>query len=226
MGRAKFLSFTNRCAIYYDRMIRNEIVKAERHVVEGEQLVANEAFIDGDEVLIGNCEEVEVVDVDYGKRLYDIPYTSVDVKCESGLVTCMLPEDEMYKRKMIDARWKRSSELRKMGKEDESKSMIVEAKAISTLFSDLRYGYGMTVHKSQGQTIDNVFIDLENISMMRDPIDILKSCYVAFSRARRRVYYVGDLKSELYSKRFYDDLKREIERQKLTDECIEDDIQF
>ncbi len=75
--------------------------------------------------------------------------------------------------------------------------MINEAKTISVLFSDLRYGYGCTVHKSQGQSLDVVFIDLDNIGMMRECEDMLKSLYVAFSRGRKRVYYTGKLPEKL-----------------------------
>lgn len=201
-GRAMFLSYTNRGAIYYDKLVRNAISQTNRHVAEGEQLVANEPFLIGDEILIGNCEEVTVVDVSYGKTMYGIPYTSVDVKTEEGnLVTTMLPEDEMFKRSMIDARWKESFKLRKMNRDGDADLLTREAKSISILFSDLRYGYGQTCHKSQGQSIDIVFIDLDNISMMRDDMDMLKSLYVAFSRGRKRVYFTGKLPERLYKEK-------------------------
>ena len=62
----------------------------------------------------------------------------------------------------------------------------------------LDYGYGITVHKSQGMTVDNVYVDIESIanSAAEVPIKVKGKkvnteknalYYVAMSRARRKV---------------------------------------
>lgn len=74
-----------------------------------------------------------------------------------------------------------------------------KAKNFSSYFNlknniaDLRPRDAATVHKSQGSTYDTVFIDLGNISTCHQPQQVARMLYVAFSRARTRVFLYGDL---------------------------------
>ena len=60
-------------------------------------------------------------------------------------------------------------------------------------FPDLRPRDAATVHKSQGSTYDSVFVDLGNISSCHQADQAARMLYVAFSRARTKVYVYGDL---------------------------------
>jgi len=60
-------------------------------------------------------------------------------------------------------------------------------------YPDLRPRDASTVHKSQGSTYDSVFIDLGNISTCHQPNAVARMLYVAFSRARTRVFLYGEL---------------------------------
>lgn len=60
-------------------------------------------------------------------------------------------------------------------------------------FPDLRPRDAATVHKSQGSTYDSVFVDLGNISICHQADQAARMLYVAFSRARTRVFVYGDL---------------------------------
>lgn len=60
-------------------------------------------------------------------------------------------------------------------------------------FPDFRQRDAATVHKSQGSTYDSVFIDLGNISTNNKPEEVSRMLYVAFSRARNRVFLFGEL---------------------------------
>jgi ATP-dependent exoDNAse (exonuclease V) alpha subunit len=52
-------------------------------------------------------------------------------------------------------------------------------------FSDLRHSYCSTVHKAQGSTTCNVFVDMLDVFQMPEPIDIINRCvYTALSRAK------------------------------------------
>lgn len=59
----------------------------------------------------------------------------------------------------------------------------------------LRYAYACTVHKSQGSTYDEVFINLNSYRSVykNNPAMALKLLYVAVSRARNKVYFTGDI---------------------------------
>lgn len=63
------------------------------------------------------------------------------------------------------------------------------------LFADLRPAYACTVHKSQGSTYDEVFINLNDFRhcYKRDASFTYRLLYVAFSRAKSKVYVTGDI---------------------------------
>lgn len=65
--------------------------------------------------------------------------------------------------------------------------------ALKNNVADLRPRDAATVHKSQGSTYDTVFIDLGNISTCNVPDQVARMLYVAFSRARNRVFLYGNL---------------------------------
>lgn len=50
------------------------------------------------------------------------------------------------------------------------------------------YGYAMTVHKSQGSTYNNIFIDWRNLKMCNDSLVRRQLQYVAMSRTRKDAY--------------------------------------
>lgn len=60
-------------------------------------------------------------------------------------------------------------------------------------FPDLRQRDASTVYKAQGSTYDSVFIDLANIATCRNADQVARQLYVAFSRARHRVFLYGEL---------------------------------
>ncbi|QIG68797.1 ATP-dependent DNA helicase protein [Rhizobium phage RHph_Y2_6] len=64
---------------------------------------------------------------------------------------------------------------------------------MKTLYPDLRTRDAATTHKAQGSTYESVIIDLDDISSCRDPDQAARLLYVAFSRAKERVYIRGDL---------------------------------
>ena len=55
-------------------------------------------------------------------------------------------------------------------------------------FSDLRYTYCLTVHRSQGSSIERVFVDADNILRNRSREERNRLLYVAMSRASDKLY--------------------------------------
>lgn len=58
---------------------------------------------------------------------------------------------------------------------------------------DLRLPYACTVHKSQGNTYDEVLIDCGSFRACDDPVVAARLLYVAVSRAQNRVLFYGKL---------------------------------
>lgn len=75
-----------------------------------------------------------------------------------------------------------------------SKKMWPEYFNMKGTYPDLRTRDAATVHKAQGSTYESVIIDLDDISRScRDPELAARLLYVAFSRAKNRVYIRGNL---------------------------------
>lgn len=64
---------------------------------------------------------------------------------------------------------------------------------IEATWCDLRHLYASTVHKSQGSTFDQVFIDLTDFQSIRDQSMLARLLYVALTRARKKVHIIGDI---------------------------------
>lgn len=58
---------------------------------------------------------------------------------------------------------------------------------------DIRPSYASTVHKSQGSTYDNVFIDLNDIGKHWKNNEVARMLYVAFTRAKYNIFLRGTL---------------------------------
>lgn len=71
---------------------------------------------------------------------------------------------------------------------------------IKDTWLDLRSQYASTVHKSQGSTYDEVFLDLWDIGRCNSPTDTARMLYVGISRARNRVILSGELPEKYQGK--------------------------
>lgn len=58
---------------------------------------------------------------------------------------------------------------------------------------DLRLPYASTIHKAQGNTYDEVLIDLDSFKSCTDPDVAARLLYVAVSRAKNKVLFYGSL---------------------------------
>lgn len=64
---------------------------------------------------------------------------------------------------------------------------------LKNMFPDLRARDSSTVYKAQGSTFDSVYIDLQNIGTSNMANQVARMLYVAFSRAKERVFVYGRL---------------------------------
>lgn len=59
---------------------------------------------------------------------------------------------------------------------------------LSRMFDDVGYGYALTVHKAQGSTINNVFLD---VSDMKRSSDRQKLLYTALTRTKKQAFVLS-----------------------------------
>lgn len=64
----------------------------------------------------------------------------------------------------------------------------------SDSIADLRSATSLTTHSSQGSTFDNVFINLSNMAICKNPDELRRLLYVAVTRAAGMVYITGELR--------------------------------
>lgn len=126
--------------------------------------------------------------------------TSMMVKSVTPTTECdlaiykitVLAEDGAYRQLFIP---QKRSELNKKLAEMEAEGKGTAAVFLKHKLADIRPMYACTVHKSQGSTYDEVFINLTDFKRMyaSDPKMTARLLYVAFSRAKHRVYLTGDI---------------------------------
>lgn len=80
-------------------------------------------------------------------------------------------------------------------------------------WADLRPGYALTCHKSQGSTYDQVFIDLDDIGRNTKWYEVIRLIYVSITRARYSVHLFGDV-----GQRYHVSIAKELQRQKAREE--------
>ena len=59
---------------------------------------------------------------------------------------------------------------------------------ISSSYLDVDYGYVLTVHKSQGSTYDNVFIEYGNLAANKKDSEKYKLLYTAITRSAHKLH--------------------------------------
>jgi exodeoxyribonuclease V len=61
---------------------------------------------------------------------------------------------------------------------------------LKDFFCDIKHSYAMTIHKSQGSTFKKVFIDLNDVSTIKDPVLFNQCLYVAITRPSDELTFV------------------------------------
>lgn len=93
---------------------------------------------------------------------------------------------ELEERKKMDASWSDAQESAR-------RSAWVRFFTVKDQYVDLRSPFASTVHKAQGMTLDQAFIDVADIGQCTRWYDAIKLMYVALTRARFRAVVTGAL---------------------------------
>ena len=59
---------------------------------------------------------------------------------------------------------------------------------LKLLFHDVRYAYSLTIHKAQGSTFENVFVDVRDLYINRKTYERNQLLYVAVTRSAKRLF--------------------------------------
>lgn len=168
----KVLAFTNNSVQQYNQFIRAE-KGLPNHFLVNDYVVANNVVeLGGSRTVIEKLYQVRRVNSQIQEDM--VKYYEVDI----GL-TRMVKQPVDY------------SEVSTLLRQLAAKKDWMNYFRLKNEFSDLRFAYASTIHKSQGSTYDTVYIDLEDISVCRDMAQLARLLYVAISRAATRVVFYG-----------------------------------
>ncbi len=182
--QVRVLAYTNRRVQQLNQRIRAAIYGSDAaQFVVGERLMANSpCLIDDNQIILQTSEECKVLDA-------YIDQTDDPVMLERWQVWKMeiVTEAGLYR----ELRVLHGNEKKRF---DKALKGLADSKSwkafweLKQYFHELNYAYSLTVHKSQGSTFQDVFVDLRNLMINRKITERNQLCYVAFTRAANRLF--------------------------------------
>lgn len=179
---SKILCYTNQRVMEFVSYIDHHLRHKDQLLRVGENYLVNSAVLNkDDEVIIPNNTEVTLERLGELHQGDYMSYYDVTLRLHDRDVTIdtFVPFNEHYK----------ATAMKEAAKQKDWKHYFM----MKNGWADLRSRDCSTVHKAQGMTIDNVFIDLENLGSCRSHSTFARLLYVALSRARKKIYLCGAL---------------------------------
>lgn len=178
--QVRALAYTNRRVSELNRIIRRAIYgPTALRFVPGERLIAVSPCLEDESIVLPTSAECEVVRAVRGREgewpiwvleveTEEAEYKTLRVLHESG-------QGEFKQRLDFLAKEKRWMEFWDMQQR----------------FHQVDYAYSLTIHKSQGSTFQDVFVDIPSMLANRNVVERNQLCYVAFTRAAKRLFLYG-----------------------------------
>ncbi|MGC1307873.1 MAG: AAA family ATPase [Phormidesmis sp.] len=175
--QVRVLAYTNARVNYLNNKIRAAIYgdKAARFVA-GERLVAKNVCLGKDSILLQTSEECTILDA-YLVRFEGWQVWELEIMTEEHQEKTLrvLHEDEQPRFKALLSDYS-------------EKKQWMSFWDYKQLFHEVSYAYSLTVHKSQGSTFQDVFVDVPNLMLNRKVTERNQLYYVAFTRAAKRLF--------------------------------------
>jgi ATP-dependent exoDNAse (exonuclease V) alpha subunit len=175
--QVRVLAYTNARVNYLNNKIRSAIYgeKAARFV-SGERLIAKNICMGKERILLQTSEECLVMEA-YLTRFESWLVWELEIVTEDHQERTLriLHEDEQQRMKDLLADYA-------------EKKQWMAFWDYKQLFHDVSYAYSLTVHKSQGSTFQDVFVDVPNLMLNRKVTERNQLYYVAFTRAAKRLF--------------------------------------
>jgi hypothetical protein len=188
----RVLAWSNERVRTYNAYIRNHLGYTDPFN-SGEIMVNNHPIIDGEDVVrlttdqlvrIESYEEVTNKIEPDGTTVFNVPGWNIivdrlDFK-RAGKMRLFMPKNFADQRKILAILAKHK--------------MWAEFWTIKNRWADLRPIHAQTVHKSQGSTYKEVFIDVEDIAKNNKWYEVARLMYVAITRASEKIHLYGSVK--------------------------------
>ena len=169
-AKSKILAIKNRTVNNYNAVLFK--AKNGREQFTAKDVVINNHYVPG----LATDEEVTIDRIRYGVNNKGVAGANVIINSKQYF----LPD--------------KVSNIKKLFKQYTAMGEYANANVIKNTWVDLRPNFALTIHKSQGSTYDEVFIDLNDMKSIKDLRELAKLLYVAMSRAKYRVILTGDIR--------------------------------
>ena len=189
--------YTNKSVIAYNNYCK-QIRGITTPYVKGEHYVCNNVVHMSD----SNHENLSVIfHVEDECKITNIDFHPQQVKvCDKKTIEAYRAEIEnlscgskfvVYLPTDINKHLEQIKLIKKQAMQD--KELWRDYYAMKNFFPDIRPRDAKTIHKAQGSSVEDVFIDLNDLSHCYDKNVTRRLLYVAISRARKNVYFYGEL---------------------------------
>ena len=198
--QVKVLSYTNKKAIKYNKIIRKHVLGVDTNEPQvGEELVANTTIKEydneagGDVIIIANNERVTVLGTEAGEEWGLSGWWTRIVNFDKDEYTVFVPESPAVKDRELKKLSREAKEAKAEGKSGVARYCWGEYFNVLNKTADLRPTFAITVTKSQGSTYEHVLVDLNDIDRCWDRETKARLAYTAVSRASKKVTVDGYL---------------------------------
>lgn len=175
--QVRALAYTNRRVARLNQMIRQAIYGSTAfRFVPGERLMAMNPCLDDESIILPTSAECEVIEVQ-PERDGEWPIWSLFVETEEQKFKTLRVLHESGQAEM-------NLKLELLSRE----KRWMEFWDLKQRFHQVDYAYSLTIHKSQGSTFQDVFVDVPSMAANRNVIERNQLCYVAFTRAAKRLF--------------------------------------
>ncbi|MFQ4139298.1 ATP-dependent RecD-like DNA helicase [Nodosilinea sp. PGN35] len=175
--QVRALAYTNRRVAQLNQTIRAAIYGPNaKRFVPGERLIAINPCLEDEAIVLPTSAECEVLNIARGRE-GEWPLWLLEVETETGDYKTLRVLHESGQAEFKDRLDFLAKEKRWM-----------EFWDLQQRFHAVDYAYSLTIHKSQGSTFQDVFVDVPSMAANRNAIERNQLCYVAFTRAAKRLF--------------------------------------
>lgn len=201
----RFISWTNNTISLTNKYIREKILACNESLQVGELLLSYKTLAADEFLVLVNSDDYLVQSIDTGSdNNYDIKTWSVRVCCvdtdKVSKISVVIPDVKNYERfkevhfdllnraksSRAGRDWKQFYGFRDAFVLMEPINGTMYGKPYLVAKKDIDYGYGITIHKSQGSTYNTVYVNGKDINRNSNDAERLKLWYVALSRASNK----------------------------------------
>lgn len=194
----RILAWSNDKVRKYNKYLRKQFGHNDLFTI-GETLICNNAITKNNRILASTDSIWEVEGVSPDTRMHCTGHNiKLRLKERESLwgtrsITVFHPTDWGRAIKIKNAIAKDAKKLRHSGDTKESAKLWNKYWTIANTWGDFRPLYAQTVHKAQGSTYEEVFIDVADIGKNNKWYEVARLMYTAVTRASTRIHLFGDL---------------------------------